>query len=314
MLRYVIRRLIQSVFLLLGITIIAFTLQRLAPGGPASFAEDPRLGKEYGEQMRRELGLDKSLPEQYIRWLGKAVRLDFGRSFQDKRPVIDRIKERLPNTMLLSGISLLLGLLGVPLGALAALKRGKGFDQGLRVITVLGNSIPAWWLSLMILIISVKTVNWFPLGGTFTPGNGSFLDRVHHLILPATMLALNDWLNYSRFMRSEFLDVISQDYVRTARAKGLRERVVMARHAFRNALIPVITILGGSLASLFSVGVLIENVFSWPGIGRLAFQAATERDYPVLMAITVISASLVIIGTLLADIGYALVDPRVKYD
>ncbi len=314
MLRYVIRRLIQSVFLLLGISLLAFTLQRLAPGGPASFVEDPRLDRAYQEQLRRELGLDQPLPVQYIKWLGNAIQLDFGRSFQDRRPVIDRIAERLPNTMLLAGTSLAIGLLGVPLGAFAALKRGKGFDNGLRIVTVLGNSIPAWWLSLMILIVSVKTVNWFPLGGTFTPGNGSLLDRAHHLLLPAVMLALNDWLNYSRFMRSEFLDVIGQDFVRTARAKGLRERVVMASHAFRNALIPVITILGGSLAALFSVGVLIENVFSWPGMGRLAFQAATERDYPVLMALTVISSSLVIIGTLLADIGYALADPRVKYD
>jgi peptide/nickel transport system permease protein len=312
MLRYVIRRSVQSIFLLLGISLMVFTVQQIAPGGPESFTEDPRLGKEYGERLRQEFGLDQPIPVQYGKWLWNALHLNFGRSFVDRRPVIDRITERLPNTMLLAGTSLVLGLAGIPLGVVAALKRGKFFDQFWRVLTVLVNALPSWWLALMILIISVKTVNWFPLAGTHTPDDGSIRDRLHHLILPAFILALNDWLGYSRYMRSEFLDVINQDYVRTARAKGLRERVVIYGHALRNALIPVITILGGTLASLLSIGVLVEGIFSWPGIGRLSLEAAYQRDFPTLMALTMIGATLVITGQLLADIAYTVVDPRVR--
>ena len=315
MLRYIIRRLIQSVFLLLGITILSFTLQRLAPGGPATFNEDPRLGPEYAAQQRKEFGLDQPLPVQYGKWLWQAVRLNFGLSLTDRRPVIEKIWEKTPNTMLLSGTSLLLGLLGIPLGVLAARRRGSLFDNVWRVITVLGNAIPHWWLGLVILIISSRTVNWFPLGHMYSPGKeDSILDRLHHLILPSLLLSITGWLILSRFMRSEFLEVIAQDYVRTARAKGLREQVVVWHHALRNALIPVVTILGGSLAGLLSVGVLIEYTFSWPGLGRLSYESALQRDYPLLMALVVITSSLVILGNLLADIAYGLIDPRVRYD
>lgn len=311
MLRYVIRRSIQSVFLLLGITIVAFTLPRLAPGGPVAFAEDPRLGREYVAQQRREFGLDQPIPVQYGKWLWQALHGNFGRSFSDKRPVMDKIVERIPNTLILTGTSLVLGLLGIPLGIYAALHRGGWFDNSLRVFTVLGNAVPHWWLGIVILIISVRTVNWFPLGGM---GDGSLPSLARHLFLPALLGAIGGWLSLSRFMRSEFLDVIGQDYIRTARAKGVREQAVMTGHALRNALIPVITILGGSLAGLLSAGALFETTFSWPGLGRLLLEAAFARDYPLIMASVVIGTTLVILGNLLADILYGFVDPRVKYD
>lgn len=313
MTRFIIRRVIQSIFLLIGISAVAFFIQRLAPGGPQAFTQDPRLPPEYWEEQRRDLGLDQPIPIQYAKWLINAVQLDFGRSFQDRRPAMDKIAERAPNTMLLSGASLLVGLLGIPFGVLAALNRGSWFDHGLRVFTVLGNSMPHWWLGLVILLISARTINIFPIGGMYSIGDGGLLDRLQHLALPATIGGLAGWLTFSRFMRSEVLEVVSQDYIRTARAKGLREQVVIWRHALRNALIVVITILGGSLATLLSGSVLFENVFSWPGMGRLAIDAAFQRDYPVLMALVMIGAFLVIVGNFIADIAYGLVDPRIRY-
>ena len=311
---FIIRRLIQSFFLVLGITLMSFVLLHVTPGGPQTFTENPRLPKDYAIQERHTLGLDEPLPVQYAKWLWQLGHLNFGRSFTDQRPVLDVILERVPNTLVLSGSAFLIGLIGIPLGVFAALRRGGYYDHALRMLTVVGSSVPLWWLGLVILIISDKTFQWFPIAGVYTPGNGSILDRLHHLLLPATLSGLADWFVFSRFMRSELLEVLTQDYVRTARAKGLREQTVILRHALRNALIPIVTILGGSLAALLSGAVLFEYTFSWPGMGRLAYEAALARDYPVLMALVVISSTLVILGNFLADITYAIVDPRIKYD
>jgi peptide/nickel transport system permease protein len=226
---------------------------------------------------------------------------------------MDKIKERAPNTVVLSGSALVVSLFGIPMGMLAALRRGGRYDHGLRIFTVLTSAMPTWWLGLVILLISVKTVNWFPIGGMYTPGDGSFLDRLHHLFLPAMISGIGGWLVFSRYMRSEFLDVIGQDYVRTARAKGLAERRVLFVHAFRNAMIVLVTIMGGIFAALLSGSVLFENVFSWPGLGRLSYEAALQRDYPVLMALVVVGSFLIILGNFIADITYGFVDPRIKY-
>jgi len=311
MYRYVLRRLVQSIFLLLGISAMVFFVMRIAPGGPAAFTEDPRLGKVYQEQQRQEFGLDQPLPVQYGKWLWQAMQGNFGRSYTDKRPVMTVIAERTPRTLLLSGLSLLFGLFGIVFGVFAALRRGGIYDNGLRVLTVVGNAVPHWWLGLIILLISARTIKIFPLA---PPTNGALVPWIHFLILPVLLGALGGWLGFSRFMRSEMLEVISQDYVRTARAKGLSESTVTFRHALRNALIPIVTILGGSLAGLFSGSVLFENVFSYPGLGKLAVEAAFQRDLPVTMALVLISAALVIVGQLIADIAYGFVDPRVKLD
>lgn len=312
--RFLIRRVIQSIFILLGVSILSYGLMRMAPGGLVAIYSNPRIPQATIQRLEEQLGLNDPIPISYVKWLTSAVRGNFGVSFIDQRPVVDKIAERLPATIQLSFAALLLGLLGIPLGVYAAMHRGSWIDNVIRVCTVILNSVPHWWLGLMILVISANTIRIFPLGGMYTQGNDTLLDRLWHLALPATIAAMGGWIGYSRYMRSEVLDVLSQDFVRTARAKGLRERVVLVRHVFRNALIPIVTLMGGVLAGLVGGSVLFENTFSWPGIGRMAVQAAFQRDYPVLMALTMFSSLLVILGNLLADIAYGWVDPRVHYE
>jgi peptide/nickel transport system permease protein len=312
--RFLIRRLVQSVFILLGVSILSYGLMRMAPGGLVGIYGNPRISQATIQRLEEQLGLNDPIPVQYVKWLTSALQLNFGVSFIDQRPVVDKIAERLPATIQLSLAALLLGLLGIPLGVFAAMHRGGWVDNLVRVFTVVGNAVPHWWLGLMILVISANTIRLFPLGGMYTQGNDTLLDRLWHLALPATIAAMGGWIGYSRFMRSEMLEVLGLDFVRTARAKGLRERVVLVRHVFRNALIPIVTLMGGVLAALVGGSVLFENTFSWPGIGRMAVQAAFQRDYPVLMALVMFSSVLVILGNLLADIAYGWVDPRVRYD
>ncbi|HLH20879.1 MAG TPA: ABC transporter permease [Chloroflexota bacterium] len=314
MARFLVRRLIQSAFILLGVSILSFGLMRLAPGGLVAMYANPRISQATIERLEEQLGLNDPLPISYAKWLTSALRGNFGVSFIDQRPVVDKIAERLPATIELSLAALLLGLLGIPLGVFAAMHRGSWADNLIRVFTVVGNAVPHWWLGLMILVISANTVRIFPLGGMYTQGHDTLVDRLWHLALPATITAMGGWIGYSRYMRSEVLDVLGQDFVRTARAKGLSERVVLVRHVFRNALIPIVTLMGGVLAALVGGSVLFENTFSWPGIGRMAVQAAFQRDYPVLMALNMFTAFLVILGNLLADIAYGWVDPRVRYE
>jgi peptide/nickel transport system permease protein len=311
--QYLIRRSLQSLLLLIGVTVMTFTIMQIAPGGPDAFNEDPRLSPEYRQQVREEFGLDDPLPIQYIKWFSNILQGDMGRSFTDRRPVLDKILERAPATMTLNGAALVVGLLGIPIGVFLALNRNGFLDHFWRIFTVLGNAVPNWWLGLMILLISVKTVNWFPLHGMQSPGDGGIVDRLHHLLLPAVVLGTDGWLGYSRYMRAEMLDVISQDYIRTARAKGLAENVVLFRHALRNALIVVVTTLGGLLAGLLGGSILVEYVFSWPGMGRLAYESALQRDYAVSMGLVVIGSTLIVIGYLIADVAYAIVDPRIRF-
>jgi peptide/nickel transport system permease protein len=315
--RYVVRRTIQSIFLLIGVTVLSFAIMRLAPGGPAQFiggADNPRISPEYRRQLEESFGLRDSLPLQYGKWVWNAVHLDFGRSYIDQRPVIEKIAERVPASFQLALASFLLGLLGIPLGVYAATHRGGFADQSVRFFTVVGNSVPHWWLGLMILVVSASTVRIFPLGGQYTLGHDTLLDRLWHLALPSLIGALGGWIVYSRFVRAELLDVLGQDYVRTAEAKGLPRKAVLWRHALRNALLPLATMFGGILSLVLSGSLLFEITFSWPGLGRLTVDAAYQRDYPLLMAVTLIGSFLVIAGNLLSDVSYAWVDPRVQYD
>jgi peptide/nickel transport system permease protein len=312
--RFLARRLIQSVFILLGVSVLSYGLMRLAPGGLVAMYANPRINQATIQRLEEQFGLNDPIPVSYVKWLTSAARGNFGISFIDQRPVVDKIAERLPATIELSLAALLLGLLGIPLGVFAAMHRGSWVDNLVRVFTVVGNAVPHWWLGLMILVVSANTIRIFPLGGMYTQGNDTLLDRLWHLALPATIAAMGGWIGYSRYMRSEVLEVLGQDFVRTARAKGLGERIILVRHVFRNALIPIVTLMGGVLAALVGGSVLFENTFSWPGIGRMAVQAAFQRDYPVLMALNMFSALLVILGNLLADIAYGWVDPRVRYE
>ncbi|MBN1219869.1 MAG: ABC transporter permease [Anaerolineae bacterium] len=342
MTRYIVRRSIQSFLLLILATIIGFTIYQRAPGGPIQFLDDdPTATSADFNRLERLYGLDRSIPVQYIAWLagedwlpnhanwrsGRCmnnsekcvkgiIRLDFGRSFSYKgRSSIEVIAERIPATFTLALASLIIGVLGgVPLGIYAALRRGKWGDHAIRVSTVLLNAVPHWWLGLLLLIFLGSYLRLVPLSGMQTIGNGSLLDRLHHLILPATVAAIGGWIGYSRILRFEMLEVLNQDYVRTARAKGLRERMVIVRHVLRNALMPFVTGLSGIFLLILSGSVLFEMVFSWPGMGRLFIAAVNARDYPVMMALFVIGSFLGILGILMVDILYSFVDPRVKYD
>jgi peptide/nickel transport system permease protein len=342
MTRYIVHRTIQNFFLLLLGTVIAFTIYQAAPGGPLQFLDDdPTSTSADTNRLVRAYGLDRSVPVQYIAWLagedwlpnndtwrsGRCqsnpdrcghgiIRLDFGRSFFFKgESVIDVIVERIPATFTLAFASLIISVVvGVPLGIYAALKRGKMPDHVVRVSTVLLNTVPHWWLGLLLLIFLGAYLGLVPLGGMQTIGDGSLLDRLHHLILPATVAAIGGWIGFSRILRFEMLEVLNQDYVRTARAKGLKERVVIIRHVVRNAIMPFVTGLGGIFLLILSGSVLFETVFSWPGMGRLFITAVNARDFPLMMALFVIGSFLGIMGVLLVDILYGYVDPRVKYD
>ncbi len=342
MTRYIVRRSIQSLFLILISTLIAFTVYQSAPGGPLQFLDNnPKVSPADRARQVRLYGLDRSIPAQYLVWLlgedwlpgnptwrsGRCldtpgncglgiIRLDFGRSFSFRgRTAIDVIAERIPATVQLGGASLLLSILGgIPLGIYAALNRGKLPDHIIRVSTVLINTVPEWWLGLLLLVVLGGYLRLVPLSGMETIGDGSLLDRLHHLLLPSLVGAIGGWIGYSRILRFEMLEVLNQDYVRTARAKGLNERAVMLRHVLRNALMPFITGLSGIFLLVLSGSVLFELVFSWPGMGRLFIEAVNSRDYPVMMADFVIGSFLGIVGLLMVDILYSFIDPRVKYD
>lgn len=342
MTRYIIRRTIQSFFLIWISTLIVFSVYQLAPGGPLQFLnEDPKQDSSDRIRLERSYGIDRSIPVQYIAWafgedwlpatdtwrsgrcLADAencvrgiVRLDFGRSFSfPGQRVLPLIVERIPATFLLAFASLILSVvIGFPLGIISALYRGRLPDNIIRVSTVLLNTVPEWWLGLLLLIILGGYLGWVPLSGMYDIGDGSLLDRLEHLALPALVASIGGWIGYSRILRFEMLDVLNQDYVRTARAKGLSRQAIIWRHVLRNAMMPFITGLSGIFLIILSGSVLFEIVFSWPGMGRLFIAAINARDYPLMMAIFVIGSVLGIVGTLMVDILYSVVDPRVRYD
>ena len=310
MTRFVVRRLLQSALLVFAVMTFSFFLIHLTPGGPeTALMQNPRVSAETLQRMRERYGLSDPLPIRYVKWLRSAAELDFGRSYAYALPVTDVIASRVWPTIQLEGVAYLVGLIGVPLGVYAAGKRGGVGDNVVRLATVLGTSVPTWWLGLTIIVLMSSTIGWFPNG----QGSGGLLDWSRHIIIPGMLLGLGGLIGFTRFVRSEVLEVLGQDYVRTARAKGLDERVVQQAHVLRNSLIPVITILGGLLPSLLSGAIIMEGIFNWPGMGRLFIEAASSRDYPLLLGMLLLGTVLTIIGALLADIGYGLVDPRVRY-
>ena len=344
MTRYIIRRAIQSLVIMWMTTLISFAIYQAAPGGPIQFIDnDPSGSQDYIIRLERLYGLDRSIGIQYITWLagedwaasfpnreqwqsGRCIakpdkcglgiaRLDFGRSFHYRgSSVLSLIIERIPATLLLAGSSLILSVvIGIPLGIIAALTRGRWPDHTIRLTTVMLNTVPDWWIGLLMLIFLGGYLKLVPLSGMQTIGDGSFLDRLHHLILPATIGATGGWIGFSRIMRFEMLDVLNQDYVRTAKSKGLSQYAVITRHVLRNAMMPFVTGLSGIFLLILAGSILFEIVFSWPGMGRLAITAINSRDYPVIMAFFVISSFLSILGLLLVDILYSVVDPRVTY-
>ena len=308
--RFVVRRLLQSALLVFAVMTASFFLIHLTPGGPeTALIANPRVSGEALQRMRQRYGLDDPLPIRYFKWFSSALQLDFGRSYAYNLPVTDVIASRVWPTLQLEAVSYLIGLIGVPLGVYAATKRGALGDNVVRLATVLGTSVPTWWLGLSIIVLLSSTVGWFPNG----QGGGTFADWARHIIIPSMLLGLGGLIGFTRFVRSEVLEVLNQDYVRTARAKGLDEPTVQRAHVFRTALIPVVTILGGLLPSLLSGAIIMEQIFNWPGMGRLFIEAASSRDYPLLLGMLLLGTVLTIIGAFLADIGYGFVDPRVRY-
>ena len=321
MAKYVLRRLVGAIPLVLGIATIIFFLINLAPGSPIDLIVGPGVTREFREQMIRNFGLDQPLHIQYVKWLSAMFTGDFGYSFSQTRPVRDVLLGFLPNTVTLSLAALFVAFLfGVVLGTVQAVRQYSALDSGLSVALLFFYSMPSFWLALMLILVMSLMLGWFPVSGTvstdyeFLSLSGRVIDRVRHLALPTLSLALVLTAGIARYMRGSMLEVVRQDYVRTAHAKGLPERVVVFKHALRNALIPIVTLVGLYLPFLFSGTVFIETIFAWPGMGRAIVGAIFQRDYPLVMAGSFFFATMVVLANLVADILYAVVDPRIRYE
>jgi peptide/nickel transport system permease protein len=321
MTRYVIRRLLLMVPLLFGITLMVFTIINLAPGSPmAEFEANPRMSPVDIERIQDNLGLNEPWYKRYVIWVGNLFRGDLGYSYINGASVTKQILTVLPNTLLLTLSATLFALVfAIPLGITAAVRRNSLFDNVVYVVASAAAAVPTFWLGFMaIILFAVKFNEWglpsLPVGGTHTfRGESGVLDRIEHLILPAFCLGLLSLAGWLLYIRASMLEVIRQDFIRTANAKGLRERAVLYGHAFRNALLPLITLIGLTLPELFSGAFLIETIFAWNGMGRLSVNAATNSDYTVIMGTFLLFAALTLVANLLSDLAYALVDPRVKY-
>ena len=319
---FLVRRLLVVVPLLIGITFVSFIVISLAPGGPLDFleGESPDLSPEVKKQLTELYGLDKPLVVQYWSWLTRLARLDFGRSFlPDGKPVLTKIGERLPVTLLLNIVEMLIILtVAVPIGVLSAVRQGSGFDKVTTMFVFIGFATPDFWLALLLMSFFGAQLGWLPISGLrsmnweYLSFWGQQLDFISHLALPIVVATFGGLAGFSRYMRQSMLEVVRQDYVQTARAKGLSEQVVIGKHALRNALLPVVTILGLSLPGLIGGSVIIESIFAIPGMGQLMVQSIYARDYPVVMGNLVVVAVLTLFANLFADIAYGFVDPRIR--
>lgn len=316
MLNYLLGRIGQNLVLLMLVSIIGFAVLHLAPGGPlAQFALVPGMSQADIARIAAQMGLDRPLPVQYWDWFTHLLRGDWGRSYRDTQPVLDVIGSHLFATLeLMLTATLIAILLGAWIGILGAIRRYSPFDYLATVGAMVALSIPTFWFGLVVIYVFSVKLGWVPPGNMYTIGDGSLLDFLHHLIAPSLVLALVEVAVWSRYMRASMLDVINQDFIRTARAKGLPERVVLLRHAVRNALIPMITLAGMQLPTLLGGALVTETIFTWPGMGRLFLDSLGYRDYPVVMGILMFSALLVLIGNLLADLLCAVADPRIRLD
>jgi peptide/nickel transport system permease protein len=319
---FLVRRLVGAIPLLLFVSVSVFALLQAAPGGPSgAYMRRGTMNAEDIARIEQQLGLNDPLPVQYGKWLGRVLQGDLGIATSTKRPVAVEILDRLPNTLTLMGVAWVVTLLvAIPVGILSAIRQYSKFDHAVTTLTFIGQSIPIFWFGLILLLVFyMKLENPFtgepllPAGGVSTMGAPFSLgDRVTHLILPVTMLAAGWVAWYSRFLRASMLETIHQDYVRTARAKGLSERLVVLRHGFRNAAIPLVTLMALDVPFLFTGALFTEVIFAWPGMGRLFYAAAERRDYGLLMAIIMITSALIILANILADMIYAWLDPRIR--
>ena len=317
MFRYITRRLLSLIPLLLVISFVSFGIYQLSPGDPVKafipreMADDPAAI----ERMRQQLGLDKHWTVQYIRWMEKLLQGDLGRSMITGQPVIDRFAIAIPNTLKLTVTAFVLSFtLSIVVGVVSATRRYTIVDQTVTVFSFAGLAIPGFFLGLLLMLLFAIKLKWLPATGMYTVGQeGNFLNGVKHMIMPLIALAINDIAGTSRYVRSSLLEVLKMDYIRTARSKGLSERIVTYKHALRNSLMPVVTFLGLGMASFVGGSIVIENLFAWPGMGRVIIGAVFQNDYPMVMAGNLLFAGLTVIGNMVADIMYAVVDPRVKF-
>ncbi len=316
MLTYLLGRIGQNLILLVLVSIIGFAVLHLAPGGPlAQFALVPGMSQADIARIAAQMGLDRPLPVQYWDWFTHLLRGDWGRSYRDTQPVLDVIGSHLFATLELMITATLIAIfLGAGIGIMGAIRRYSAFDYLATIGAMIALSIPTFWFGLVVIYLFSVKLGWLPPGNMYTIGDGSLLDFLHHLIAPSLVLALVEVAIWSRYMRASMLDVINQDYIRTARAKGLPERTVLLHHALRNALIPMITLAGLQLPTLLGGALVTETIFTWPGMGRLFLDSLGYRDYPVVMGILMFSALLVLIGNLVADLLCAAADPRIRLD
>ena len=311
---FVVRRLGQGAILLALLSVVVFLMVYLAPGDAAEFAVNARANETEIQRFRHDMGLDLPWYRQYAHLAGNWSRLRFGDSIIQKRPVASIIKDRLPRTAEILGLSILFSLLlAIPIGIVAAVRQYSLMDNVATVLSFIGIAFPSFFLAFLLILLFAVKLHWLPTQGAQTVGQpASVLDHLKHLVLPVLTLKLIRTANWSRYLRSSMLEVLRQDYIRTAHAKGLSGRAVLVRHAFRNAIMPLITLLGLSLPDLVAGAIVTEQVFSWNGLGQLIVTSAGKRDTPVVLALTLMSGAAVIIGNLLADIGYRIVDPRIK--
>lgn len=327
---YIIKRILLMIPTLFGITLITFAIIQLAPGSPIENKlsidqgiKAESITKEIVEETKKLYGLDKPIHVRYLIWLKQIVTLDFGNSYKDHRPVIDKIMERLPITMTLSFLSIFFTyLISIPIGAYSALKQWSFSERFITFILFILYSIPSFWMAIILIYFLGGGDYWdiFPIYGIHSQGYenysffGKFIDFIWHITLPVFCLTYASFASLSRFQKGSLLEVLREDFIRTAYAKGLSNSVVLYKHALRNSVIPIITIMASILPSLIGGSVIIETIFSIPGIGKLGFEAILSRDYPIIMAIATISAFLTLIGILVSDIAYSIVDPRINFE
>ena len=316
---YIVKRILIAIPLIIGLATVTFFIIHLAPGDPMALYRNPEISPEVMEMMRKNLGLDQPLHIQYFKWLTSMARGNFGISFTAHRPVLDILKEAIPNTLQLTFLALLLDLIvGVVIGVISAIRQYTATDHSITVSALFIYSMPSFWLGLMLILLFSLVLGWLPASQMQSINADLYgfwhqlWDRITHLIMPVFVLGIATAAGTARFMRGSLLEVIRQDYIRTARAKGLSERVVVFKHGLRNALIPIVTLTGLYLPFLLGGSVITETIFAWPGMGRVAVGAIFARDYPVVLAVNLIAAVMVVMGNLLADITYSVLDPRIR--
>ncbi len=321
--RYVVKRLLLIVPMLIGISFLMFVIMHLAPGDPTSvrYGLNPEVSESARANFDKMYGLDRPVLVQYGMWMKRFLTLDFGSSFIDDKPVIGKIAARLPATLLLQVVSLLvIFCLALPIGIVSAAKRNSLFDRVMTVLVFVGYAMPTFWLALLLIFIFGFRLQWFPISGmspwytAYLDGFAKMKDLLWHLVLPVAATSFGSLAALSRYTRSSMIEVMGENYVLTARAKGLSEKRVITAHVLRNALLPIVTILGLTLPGLISGSFIFETIFAWPGMGRLGYEAIMNYDYPVVMGVGVIATILTLLGIFLSDVAYALVDPRIRFD